>query len=211
MKKTTQILISCFMPVCVQVNAQSSTPDLNIPGTNGVVNTLLRDGNTIYAGGSFSGVGYNTGGFVKVKTNNDKPIAQFPFLNGTVYDAVPDGSGGWYAGGAFSITVAGTSYSNLVHITAGGAIASAFNPQPNSTVRALALVGSTLYVGGSFSLISGANRTRLAALNKTNGNETSWNPDLNGDVYTIQAQDSMLSIGGSFTLFNGKQRAYFTV
>ncbi|GIW09481.1 MAG: hypothetical protein KatS3mg061_0538 [Dehalococcoidia bacterium] len=48
---------------------------------------------------------------------------------------------------------------------------------PDDWVYALAVSGSTVYVGGGFTSVGGQTRNRLAALDAATGNVTSWNPN----------------------------------
>jgi Domain of unknown function (DUF5122) beta-propeller len=116
--------------------------------TDRFVSAIAPAGNRIYIGGGFTYVGPNTGSAVPVDGTGE-PLAKYPKVNGSVYSVIPDGSGGFYLGGFFS-TVGGVQRNNLAHVLADGSVDPAFNPNANFGVYALALSGSTLYVGGQF-------------------------------------------------------------
>ncbi|MEV1286090.1 LamG-like jellyroll fold domain-containing protein [Micromonospora sp. NPDC049679] len=90
--------------------------------------------------------------------------------------------------------------------------------QTNDTVRALAVSGGVVYVGGDFTSVrppgnaSGAGevtRTRLAAFNASTGAlVTSFNATINGNVFglSISPDGSRLYAVGSFTTVNGVTR-----
>jgi hypothetical protein len=86
-------------------------------------------------------------------------------------------------------------------------------------VRALALSGSTLYVGGWFTSIGGAARTQIAALNMSTGRATAWNPTANTSapcesekcppdfgVLALAVSGSNVYAGGYFTSIGGRPR-----
>src|SRR5207249_706372 len=90
-------------------------------------------------------------------------------------------------------------------------LATAWNPNANSTVWSLALDGNTLYVGGDFTNIGGAARNRIAALDVSTGTATSWNPSSDGSVKTVLVphyDDDFYFIfaGGDFTNIGGSNR-----
>jgi hypothetical protein len=70
-------------------------------------------------------------------------------------------------------------------------------------VRALAIDGSALVIGGDFTAVNGVLREDAAAVDKTNAAVTPWNPDLAHDaaskVYALLLDSNNLYIGGSFS------------
>src|SRR5213078_436787 len=124
--------------------------------TNGVVNALAISGNTLYVGGEFTHVGPVTGPGVPIDAATGLPVAGFPAVDGCIYAAVSDGAGGWFVGGSFQ-AIGGAPRSNLAHVLSDMSVAP-WNPQPNTTVLAIALSGSTVYFGGSFSDVGGVTR-----------------------------------------------------
>lgn len=74
-------------------------------GFDGEINTLMRMGNTLYAGGLFN----KCDSITLMKKNgavfnnaDDRPY-NWPEPNGEIYTSVPDGMGGWYIGGYFTM------------------------------------------------------------------------------------------------------------
>jgi hypothetical protein len=187
--------------------AQALKP--KIIDTNGTVHTIVQSGDTVFIGGSFSTVGFNTGAAAKLTTSSDVPDHDFPRLNWHVYAAIPDGAGGWYVSGPFSYQAGGQTRNYMAHVLADKTLDPDFNPQPNGIPTTMILSGSTLYVaGGGFTQIGGQNRQYLAALSTSTGQATSWNPSPNSSIYSIALDGSTLYAAGSFSQIGGQERYY---
>ena len=146
--------------------------------TDGTVDAVARLGDTVYIGGSFTSVGPRTGSGAAIDTATGQPDLAMPELGGgRVYAVAGDGAGGWFVGGSFSIG----GY-ELVHIRADKTVDSSFRATPNGAVRAIAVSGGTMYLGGSFTSISGQLRPHIAALDATTGAPTAWNPNADAEV-----------------------------
>ena len=86
-------------------------------------------------------------------------------------------------------------------------LATAWNPNANGTVYALAVSGSTVYAGGDFTSIGGQARNRIAALDATTGLATAWNPNANSyRVDALAVSGSTVYAGGYFTSIGGQAR-----
>ena len=175
--------------------ARSSTPDSGVYVTNGTVNAVVTSGATTYIGGKFTQVGPATGPAVGVNSSgSDLGLPRVWGGTATINAVEGDGSGGFYIGGNFT-SVGGVACKNLAHIQSNGSVQSSWCPDPNSTVNALALSGSTLYVGGAFTKIGVGEptRERIAAICATNncegtveaGHATAWAPNANEEVNAI--------------------------
>jgi hypothetical protein len=88
--------------------------------------------------------------------------------------------------------------------TAGGA--PVWNVGGNGDVEALAIISSTLYVGGHFTSIAGQGRGHLAALRASGGVLESWNPGANGvfGAFAAAITSSRVAFGGEFTQVAGE-------
>ena len=184
-----------------------NTPRPEYPATDGTVNAILELGNTVYLGGTFTAVGPYTGSGVPIDASSGVPVAGFPKITGTVFAAVPDGSGGWYIGGSFT-SVGGLARNRVAHIDASNNV-TAWNPNANNEVRALAVSGSIVYAGGLFNgagSIGGATRSFIAALDATTGLASTWTPNANGVVNTLTVNGSTVYAGGTFTIIGGQTR-----
>ena len=173
-------------------------------GVNGNVYAVAHgaDGTT-YVGGAFSAAGATTGGFGALNTTDGTVNRAFPQVVGAVEVSVADGAGGWFIGGSFT-QVGGLARSNLARIDSSGAVTD-WAPAANSSVTALALSGSTLYVGGDFITItppggSPTIRTRLAAISTADtGSLTDWAPATDNLVTALAVSGSTLYVGGWYT------------
>ncbi|MEA2168446.1 MAG: hypothetical protein QOF76_1746, partial [Solirubrobacteraceae bacterium] len=153
---------------------------------DGPVNAVATSGGVTYVGGSFATVGPTTGAGVIFNTALTQRDATAPIVAGgagRIDVSIPDGAGGWYIGGDFT-QVGSVLRTNLAHIKADNTVDTAFNAgtfeekATNSRphVTHLALSGSTLFIGGSFSTIAGTARRDLAAVDKATGALTAFNP-----------------------------------
>jgi arylsulfatase A-like enzyme len=127
---------------------------------------------------------------------------------------IPDGCGGWYAGGTFS-AVGGVGADNIVHIKADKTVDTSWTPEISKTadeasVRTLLLRGGLLYIGGTFSRVGVTPRNNLAAVTPANCNGsaadsvTAWNPGPNNTVYGLAsraAAPTTLYAVGAFSNF----------
>ena len=64
-------------------------------------------------------------------------------------------------------------------------------------MSALTTDGTTIFAGGSFTMIGGQTRNRLAAIDLA-GTVLAWNPNLNGTVNSLAVQTGVVYAGGNF-------------
>ncbi|OMH31373.1 hypothetical protein BGP79_10185 [Tersicoccus sp. Bi-70] len=196
-----------------QVNAQA-LPTAQI---DGVVWSQAIVGDTVYVGGDFAtarpaGAAPGTQTVARknlmayrLSTGEILPFA--PQLNAKALSvsASPDGSR-VYVAGAFT-QVDGQNVSRVAAFsTSTGARITSFAPVPNSRVTAVVATNTTVYLGGWFGSVGSATRTKLAAVNASNGAVQAWNPTVDGgDVtaLTVKPDGSRIVVGGNFTSLNG--------
>ncbi|MBI5772515.1 MAG: tandem-95 repeat protein [Verrucomicrobia bacterium] len=184
-------------------------PRVNFPVANGPIFTMTETNNTLFIGGGFTEVGTNSGKADAFYATNDAAVGTFPQVDRQVFAVIPDGAGGWYLGGDFT-TVGGLPRSRLAHVLAGGTVDPGFTAQVDSTVSALYLNGTNLYVGGLFvrvtnvtgTVITGiSNRVRFAVLDKDSGavRDLGSNPSFDNQVLALLATSNTVYVGGIFT------------
>ena len=81
--------------------------------------------------------------------------------------------------------------------------------QTNGRVNAVAYLGGTLYLGGSFTTVNGTARNRLAACDAASGNLLGWNPNANGVVRALKVSPAgtRVYVGGDFSAVGGAARS----
>ncbi|WP_175526560.1 MBG domain-containing protein, partial [Rhodonellum ikkaensis] len=186
---------------------QTIVPQAGI--NNGIVTAIAEDDNNFYIGGTFTSVGGSRPGRIaKISTTNDQVTVNQPLADRNVNVVVPDGSGGWFIGGSIRL-IDGLQRLGIAHILSDGTLDLEWNPiiSAPATVNSIAVSGSDVYVGGSFSTVGGQTRNRLVKLNKTTGEvDPDWNPNANSIVNTIAVLGSDIYVGGFFTTVGGLTR-----
>jgi len=169
------------------------------PVTDGQVNAIAQAGGNVFIGGSFSKVFPYTGNGVVVSTTTGIVDQAFPRVNGPIFSVVPDGNGGWFIGGEF--TVVGTlSRLCVAHIKADKTVDTAWNANFSTgcSVFTMGRSGTTLYIAGGFSTIGGETRNKIGAVNTTTGAVLPWNPNAKDTVRVLTVAGSIVYVGGEF-------------
>jgi hypothetical protein len=130
-------------------------------------------------------------------------------VDGTVWAMVSDGTT-LYIGGEFS-NVDSTARNSLAALsTANGSLISGWNPAPslNSSILAMDLDGTDLYVGGYFSTIGGQSIQNLARVNTATGvADAAWTPNPDGGLRSLLVSGASVYAGGQFMNISGVSRA----
>jgi trimeric autotransporter adhesin len=81
--------------------------------------------------------------------------------------------------------------------------------QTNGRVNAVAYLGGTIYLGGSFTQVNNTTRNRLAACNATTGALLPWNPSANNVVRALKVSPAgtRVYVGGDFSTVGGAVRS----
>jgi hypothetical protein len=200
----------------------SGTPTAWNPDAGGSVTALAVSNSAVYVGGTFGSIDGLTRNLVAaVDPTTGAPTAWNPQLVGHDVAALTLSGSTLYIGGAFA-SVGGQRRIDVAAIDTGTAQPTSWNPgvgPPNLTgddwdsyvVDALAVTGSTVYLGGSFPIVAGQPRTDLAAVDSATGTATPWDPEPNRDVLTLTTSGSTVYAGGLFTSMSLAPQSGFAV
>lgn len=209
----------------LRLNANGSLDTGFNPGPNSSVAAMaLQSDGKIVLGGAFSVLtptsGSPTGRNFFARINGDGTVdAPFaPALNGRVSAIVVQPDGKIVVAGAFTgVVSSGASESvvrnRIARFNGDGTLDTAFNPNPNDNVLALALQpDGKLIIGGAFTTLQPNDapdwtlRKYAARLNADGTVDSSFNLDINeaagNRVDSLRLADGRLLIGGSFASFH---------
>ncbi|MCZ4407707.1 T9SS type A sorting domain-containing protein [Cryomorphaceae bacterium 1068] len=189
----------------VRVNATTGAIDGGwLPEvSNGTVNDIIREGDFVYAGGTFSSIeGTNDRRYLTRFSVTTGLADDFISVNSTVNDLLFEDNN-LYVGGAFS----SLSYfkSHLAFFNEGEQIPLFDRDDVNSTVDVILSDGNGgWYIGGSFFTFGSTNSTRLIHLNSDGSLDTDFQPEtINSTVASLHLDGNELYLGGSFTSIGG--------
>ncbi|MCX7589821.1 MAG: choice-of-anchor D domain-containing protein, partial [Patescibacteria group bacterium] len=187
------------------------------PNVNGAIYSLAlsSDNQKLYIGGGFSSVnGQSRTNLAAINTSDGTLVSGFNISvnDGPVYSlALSSDDQKLYVGGDF-YEFGGSSVNNLGAVnTTNGSVISSFNVDVNSFVNNVKLSSnnSILYISGSFNFVNGEIRTRLAAINTSDGSlVNSFNPHINNYInsFDLTSDDSIIYLGGIFNTINNQPR-----
>ncbi len=194
-----------------------STGNLNTTFTadpDGEVTSLALAGSELFVGCDCSFTGTSTAKFTTLTSSTGTQVSGSEFgANGIVRSLLVDGSILYVAGEFSNVTDGSNSHVRnkiAAYDLTTDSVVAGFDPGANGTVNALAVSGSTLYFGGSFSTAGGASRTRLAAVAKSNGSIQSWAPPASGVVRALGVTGSRLFVGGDFATIDSVANPFLT-
>ncbi len=196
------------------VNGNATSWD---PGANDTVRSLVisDDSSSLYVGGDFTVIaGKTRNRIASIERTTGLAESWNPDADGAVYAMTLSEDGQLlYAGGEFTTFNAGATARN--HVASlftdtinNAAIVSNWDPDASDgAVRAMALFGTILYVGGDFTVngtIGAENRNHIAALRTSSSSATAWDPDADDNVLamSLSADGRLLYVGGKFTDFD---------
>jgi hypothetical protein len=191
------------------VDLATGQPTAWNPDADAPVRVLAAIGGTLYAGGEF----------VRIGGQARNRLAALDVVTGVATGWNPDADaevlalatvgGTLYAGGSF-LTIGGQLRPNVAALDLTTGLATTWNPGGTGgtgSIRALALSGGQVFVGGDFVRIGGLTRYGVAAIDAITGMVKPWDTGFcDGPVYTLLAKDSLLHVGGGFSTIAGAVR-----
>lgn len=172
------------------------------PQVNSYVRSIVVVGTTVYIGGSFTTTNTVSRPYISA-LNTSNPGSNKTWnssLNSYVYSLVTDGTS-IYAGGQFTQANGVTARGLLAKFNLSGTLDNTWNPNASGGggyVLQLAISGTSILAGGSFTTVGATTRNYLAKLNNTNGNASNW-ATANSYVYALYVDGSACYVGGYFT------------
>lgn len=174
------------------------------------VNSLVLDGaGRILAGGLFNSYnGTSRNGIARINSNGSLDISFNPGLGTTnaVWAVAVQPDGRIIVAGEF-VTFNNEPRLRVARLNADGSVDPTFDTRtngPNGTVYSMALSPTgEIYIGGSFTTVSGQARRGVARLTATGVLDPSFDPGagFNDTVYAMALQsDGRLLVGGAFTV-----------
>ena len=166
------------------------------PTANGIVYALAAssDGSKVFIGGAFTTVGGQARGRLAAVTPDTGAVLAgwtTTAKNNTVRALEADAGDRLYVGGNFG-GIGGRAVTRLAALSqTTGAVDPAFAPQPNNTVRGLALSqdATKVYTVGSFTAVGGQSRPGAAELSSA-GSVTSFAPTEGGVAISVDVTPS---------------------
>jgi hypothetical protein len=201
-------------PAQAQDNLLSQRPH-GAWGTNGSVFAVVRAGNRLFIGGSFTElVNPHTSetikrrGLAAINTITGKPVTTWHAgVNGTVraLSVSPDGHV-LYVGGEFDHLRSHPRTRLGAVGTGAGHLRARWAPAASATVLALLAGPHRVYVGGAFEQINARTREFIAAADPVSGRVLRWNPGANDTVRALAFANNgtRVVVGGSFFLLGGQ-------
>ena len=183
-----------------------------------VVSALVRDGNLLYVGGTFSQVaGQPRPGLAAVDVHTGRLESWAPDPDGVVTSLAIERRR-LYVGGSFT-HVAGAARARLAAFELRSGTLTRWNPGASDAVFCLEATDKVVFVGGDFDSVGGRARNSLAAIDPVTGAVAEWDarlgprrqvlPQLNFVwpwVGALAIQDHRLVVGGFFESFGGTPR-----
>ncbi len=192
------------------LDAATGTATAWNPSPNDYVEAITAIGNTIYAGGWFYMIGdlprssaaaldASTGAVLPWQPNVRSVINSLATIGNTVY-----------MGGPFE-RVNGLPRNGLAAVDGTTGALLLWDPDPRgpredgfyTSIHALATHGSTVFVGGDFTLIGGQPHASLAALDGVTGAALAWDPNPDQSVWVLDASSDRIFAGGFFQAAQG--------
>jgi hypothetical protein len=192
------------------VNPVSAALEGANPEIDGRVGALAVSESGVYVGGSITTVGGASRQDLAAIDIATGKLEEFdPGVEvGSGVEGLAVSASTLYVGGSFRDAIGAgegaQGRNNLAAFEISDGKLTTFAPETNGTVSALALSGSTLFAGGSFSEVHGVAHGSLAAFSTVDGSTEAFNPKPNGSVNALALSSGRLYAAGSFSELSGE-------
>lgn len=184
---------------------QSAQPDSNLWVTNGHVYSVVRDGDQVFIGGSFTHVGPNIPYGTALDISSAEPDQKFAKPNAPVLDAVTDGQGGWFICGQF--TAVGDQIRNgIARINPDGSL-HPWKTNLSGRVETITIKNDTIYVAGYYTIPLIRINYFVAAVDAATGSKIYWEQTANKHIKVLAASGGRVYLGGLFDSIGGQARS----
>ena len=186
------------------------------PNPDGAVYALAASGATVFVGGDIRSVNaQNRTGLAALDAVTGEVTSWNPALSKSgIVNHLAVGGSMLYVEGLFS-SIGGQARTGLGAVDLASGAPTAWSPPPitsatlssgSEMIKAMAVAGGKVYVGGNFTRVGGEARKYLVALDPATGAATGPDLAVNDLVWALSASGSMLYAGGAFTSFGGQVR-----
>ncbi|MEP7117294.1 MAG: PQQ-binding-like beta-propeller repeat protein [Acidobacteriota bacterium] len=164
------------------------------PVVGGRVNTIAVAGGQVALGGGFTSVGGGRhANLAAIDLRTGRAVARAPDAPMPIF-ALAASSGVVFAGGG---KVSSVDIGNIFAFSSDTGQVYPWSLAPNGEVRAMAVAGRRLFIGGDFNVVSGQYRERLMAVDTSTGALLPWAPQPGFHVSELVASDTALYAAGS--------------
>ncbi len=188
----------------------------NPSGANGWVFALaLGSGSAVYVGGEFTSIGGLSIPRLALLGGSTGAVQPWntPGASDTVRALAVHATGDVYVGGYFT-GIGGGTRNRIAKLSSTGQVDPDWNPSANGSVYALAADRvdpfGPVFVGGEFSSLGGAPRSRIAKLSSIGAGtaDPGWNPTADSIVLalSIDAATPSIHVGGEFSTISNQPR-----
>ena len=170
------------------------------PGVDAGIDAMTVLGDVVYLGGDFTqlaGAARSYFGAIDLNTNTVLPWD--PNVTGIYYNVNVDAivpSGEQLLAHGDALFVGTRARNNAAALDMNTGVVTDWDPGVEGVVNTLAMLDSTVYLGGAFTNVGGAARNNLAAVDTEVGAVTAWNPSQFGTGSKLAAADSVIYVGG---------------
>ncbi|MCC7180538.1 MAG: hypothetical protein IT177_19320 [Acidobacteria bacterium] len=171
------------------------------PGADADVQSLALAGTALVVAGDFDEIGGAERLYLAALDATSSAGAALPWnpsLNDGADFAHVDAAGHVFTSGSFNFFGA-VKRENLAAIDLLTGELLPWNPGANGWIRALDVLGNTVYIGGDFTTIGGESRAHIAALDVVTGAVSSWTAEPNARVNGLMVSGNAIYFVGEFS------------